>query len=215
MKKEFEESVLNTTCHGIPHLMRSKSLILRTIWIVSTAASVCGCSYLITKSIIDYLSFGVVSNIRVVYDNNPIFPMVTICNEEKLVTKEARNYLKKFLNKTEDDMKSIKMSETSDAFINVLNNFTEEEKLKMGYSVNEVIALCTFNKNRCNIEQDFVAYFDSEYGVCYQFNSGFNQSGHKMEPKRTEYNGADYGLYLIVNDPNENIMPYTRLFKSN
>jgi hypothetical protein len=214
MKKEFEESVLNTTCHGIPHLMRSKSLILRTIWIVSTVASVCGCSYLITKSIIDYLSFSVVSNIRVVYDNNPIFPMVTICRQDRLVTKESRNYLMKYLNKTEEEMNNIKNNDTFDAFINILNNFTEEDKMKMGYNVSEIIIECRFNRLDCNKEQDFVAYFDSQCGVCYRFNSGFDQFGHKVELKRTIYPGADYGLNLVVNELNENIMPYTNLFNS-
>jgi hypothetical protein len=214
MKKEFEESALNTSCHGIPHLMRSKSLILRTIWIVSTVASVCGCSYLITKSIIDYLSFSVVSNIRVVPEYDPIFPMVTICRQDRLVTKESRNYLKNYLNKTEEEMNNIKNNDTFDAFINILNNFTEEEKLKMGYNVSQVILSCSFNQENCNISQDFVAYFDSEYGVCYRFNSGFDQSGHKVELKQTIYPGADYGLNLVVNELNENIIPYSKLHNS-
>jgi hypothetical protein len=59
-----------------------------------------------------------------------------------------------------------------------------------------------------------IAYFDSENGVCYRFNSGFDQSGQKLELKRTKYPGGEYGLSLTFIEPNENVMPYTDLYKS-
>ena len=56
---------------------------------------------------------------------------------------------------------------------------------------------CMFNYEQCKAE-DFSWEFDSNYGNCYSFNSGFNSTGHSVNIKKPNIAGDGYGLSLEI-----------------
>ena len=54
-----------------------------------------------------------------------------------------------------------------------------------------------FNYEQCKAE-DFSWEFDSNYGNCYSFNSGFNSKGHSVNIKESNIAGDEYGLSLEI-----------------
>jgi len=101
-------------------------------------------------------------------------------------------------------MSKLNYSDKSDV-INVVYNaaiskmlskkFTDEERNKLGHSMDDILYSCTFNDQPCS-SKDFVWKFDRFYGNCFVFNSGFNQSGHKMDLKQSVLAGSKNGLQL-------------------
>jgi hypothetical protein len=74
-------------------------------------------------------------------------------------------------------------------------NFTDEERNKLGHSMDDILYDCTFNNQPCS-SKDFIWKFDRFYGNCFVFNSGFNQSGQRVDLKQSLLGGSSYGLSL-------------------
>ena len=73
--------------------------------------------------------------------------------------------------------------------------FTDEERKKLGHSLEDILYRCSFNNEPCGVE-DFAWKFDRYYGNCYVFNSGFNATGGKVELKKSLFSGSTYGLQM-------------------
>jgi hypothetical protein len=74
-------------------------------------------------------------------------------------------------------------------------NLTDEERNKLGHSMDDILYDCSFNNQECSSE-DFTWKFDRFYGNCFIFNSGYNQSGQKIDLKHSLLAGSSYGLSL-------------------
>jgi len=72
---------------------------------------------------------------------------------------------------------------------------TDTERKQLGHSLGDILYDCTFNNQPCSSE-DFIWKFDRFYGNCFVFNSGFNQTGQKIDPKQSLLAGSAYGLSL-------------------
>lgn len=82
-----------STSHGLPRVLRVKRLYLKIIWGLCFLGSLGFCIFLIYRSISDFLEYQVVTQIRLIPERPIIFPTVTICNLNPLVTKEANNFI--------------------------------------------------------------------------------------------------------------------------
>ena len=74
-------------------------------------------------------------------------------------------------------------------------NFTDENKKRLGHSLDDIMFSCVFNNVECTSD-DFVWKFDRYYGNCYVFNSGFNKSGERVPLKKSYISGSLYGLQI-------------------
>ena len=76
-------------------------------------------------------------------------------------------------------------------------NFTNEQRSQLNPSFDDVIYSCYFNGHPC----DFVWKFDRYFGNCLVFNSGYNQSGHKVDLKQSSFNnGLQITFYVGFDD---------------
>ena len=57
---------------------------------------------------------------------------------------------------------------------------------------------CRFNDAECNIDQDFVWYYDFFYGNCFRYNSGRDQSGKSVKLQESTTSGPLNGLQLEI-----------------
>jgi hypothetical protein len=72
---------------------------------------------------------------------------------------------------------------------------TDTERKQLGHSLDDILYDCTFNNQPCSSE-DFIWKFDRFYGNCFVFNSGYNQSGQRVDLKQSLLAGSTYGLSL-------------------
>ena len=92
LKKIFELSE-NSTSHGIPSILRTNRLTIRILWTDCLLASISGCSYMVYKTISDYLNYETVSKIEYITELKSEFPTVSICMNNPFLTKESENLI--------------------------------------------------------------------------------------------------------------------------
>jgi hypothetical protein len=76
---QVKELIEQTTAHGIPNLVRKKSLLIKIIWTICIILCINGLIIILYKSVKAYLKYEVVTNINVHDDVNPEFPAISFC----------------------------------------------------------------------------------------------------------------------------------------
>ena len=227
-KNEKLESILNTakelfvetTSHGIPHIIRSKSLLIKLVWLIFFLISTGLCAYLISESVSDYLKFEVTTKTRILFDQKVPFPTVNICFKQKFSTSYALEILEKVIDENnmlnifdetvynEISYKEIQKLITDTklkANIELLKmNLTSERKQMLSFSMNQSLIGCNFNaKSDICTSNDFNWKYDYIYGNCFLFNAGLDQNGQfnarfldSIIPGKT--NGLQITMYLNI-----------------
>lgn len=80
VKKIIISGIENSSLHGLPNILRSKLLIVKITWTIILLVFGAYSFFSASKSVLDYFSRPVVTNINVIYDRSTVFPAVTICN---------------------------------------------------------------------------------------------------------------------------------------
>lgn len=75
----INEILMSTTIHGVPKLIKNQHKLLKLIWLICICMSVCGMGFFLTKSLINYFQYEVITNINVYRDKVAQFPAVTFC----------------------------------------------------------------------------------------------------------------------------------------
>ncbi len=79
IKKRTCELLEVSTSHGIPNLIRTKSILILIMWSVCTVLSASLGSYYVFTSILDYLKYDTVTKIEVINEKEVQFPAISIC----------------------------------------------------------------------------------------------------------------------------------------
>lgn len=202
-KKLFKESALNSTSHSIPKIIRTEIIIIKILWFILTLIGVGASAYVIVKAIMDFCKRDVVTKVRIIHEDFPLFPTVTICNLNPIVTKSGINIINsemQFDNKTYEEILDEENSEVYYYYLAILNNiatnWTNDRKKELGYSYNDMIIKCDFMRYRTCEEKDFDWYYSPKYGNCYRFNSGYYNNKTEKELIVSTSPGSDYGLSL-------------------
>ena len=169
-------------------------------------------SYTVIQSIISYFSYQVLTTSRTLYETPANFPKITICNSHIFTTDYALDLLKKSNDELYPNISILNPEQMSKYDIQMkLNfaqnihlsangkvankNFTNEDRKKLSLSLDDTLLRCKFNYKSCT-SADFLWTFDSYYGNCYIFNSGFDSSNHKVDLKQSSVAGFLFGLQL-------------------
>ena len=185
----------SSTSHGIPNIVQSKSKFLKIVWLTFSLVSTAACSYMIFKSIDNFLNFEVVTKTTLRNQLPVEFPTVSICNRSPFITDKAKSFYEKDLDNISSQLKDDEIREykTFLAF-----NLSSDEKKDLGLNLEELIYTCTFNTLNCDYDKDFTWFYDIDYGNCFKFNSGKDSSGNSIELKKSFQIGIDYGLSLDI-----------------
>jgi hypothetical protein len=79
VKKRTSELLEVSTSHGIPNIVRTKSLFILIMWSIFTVLSACTGSFFVLTSILDYLKYDTVTKIDVINEKEVQFPAISIC----------------------------------------------------------------------------------------------------------------------------------------
>jgi hypothetical protein len=174
-----------TSIHALPRIVKASSLRVKTIWMAIFLMTSSFSSYMIFKNINKYLQFEVTTKIRYVYESDSVFPLITICNKNPLITEFAKDMLDNLSIKNDlselFDLNGTK-SEEHKTYFSVLiglgllyaksDHLNDTEKKKLGYPFEDMLIDCKFEASTCSASE-FEWYYDYNYGNCYRFNSGW------------------------------------------
>ena len=202
----------NEAVQGVLKMALADSRIIQIFWLVCLIIATGLCAYLILASLFSYLQYGVFTTSRTIVETPTTFPKITICNYNQFATKYAFEFLNdinqkyypqtnifdsnQMANYTALEKRSLISKVYKHATAQVLsNNFTDEDRKKLGHNLEDILFSCLFNNQPCSTD-DFLWKYDRYYGNCFVFNSGFNSTGHKVDLKKSAIAGQGFGLQL-------------------
>lgn len=196
-KSQFYNWVDSTTIHDLHKVFGDNNNWQKIFWSLSLLISVSVCSYLISKSITEYLGFEVNSKIRIYSVSNLEFPSVTICNKNSFIYdvsnsmhidqyQENSTFEENFYRRIQNDGE-IKLK------IGIHTNSTI--KKHFGISLQDMILVCTFAERKCDLD-DFEWIYNHYYGNCYRFNGKSRFLKRNTSLRHVFKSGKGTGLYL-------------------
>ena len=226
LKEKFIELSSASTSHGFPNMFRTKHWPVRVMWLIFFLVSTGLCIFMVYRSVNDYLSYDVVNKIRDFSELPMVYPVITFCNVNPFINEENESFIKKFLpitfnvsffqenydlNQTasENDTytneyyaKNIEANfltlkeAKAQALIEAMNPENGDvNRKKLGYPLKEILLNCLYNEKPCNTS-DFTWTYLYDFGNCYQFNTGKDETGNSTTLKKSFIAGNKNGLYL-------------------
>ena len=174
IKNLLKEHLFTSLGQSIFKIFSTPHIILKVFLTIFILVSTGFASYLVIQSIMTYLSFGVVTTSRTIFETPTLFPKVTFCNINWITTEYGFRQRQKGS-----------------------NNLSNEEKRKLGHDLNDILFECKFNDNPCKAS-DFTWSYDVKYGNCFTFNSGVDSSEKKVGLKKSNLAGPNFGLRLTL-----------------
>ena len=213
--KKVASLLESSTSHGIPNIIRTNRISIKVLWSVCVLAALAGCSFMVIKSVTDYLEYDTVSKTEFITEIPTQFPTFSFCNINPLITNASVKIVEDLLpiygyNKTAVITSFTVLStifELANAHV-LLNaadpSFGDEKRKKLGYNLADYLLTCSYNGEECNVDE-FEWYFDLNLGNCFRFNSGRdfyrNRTKLKESVKAGPKNGLTIQFYL---KPSEN-----------
>jgi hypothetical protein len=200
VKEIIKETMLDSTGHGFPNLISNKRWSFRIMWLLCMLGAFCGCAYLLTKSIKDFLEFEVVTSIRKVGETPALFPTVTLCNTNMIVNQVSQSYVSSMLSQDSSLLAASVYKYTyMKVFFGALlssPSLNDSFRQSTGSTFNQLIIKCWFNTADCD-RSNWVWYFDAFYGNCFRFNSGVDSNGNQVADLVSTKNGKINGLSIL------------------
>ncbi|RNA26674.1 acid-sensing ion channel 1 isoform X2 [Brachionus plicatilis] len=197
IKNVVVDVLLSSTSHGLPNILKATKASIKIIWTILTILSTGVCAYLIAENIVNYFKYEVTTKTRVISEFKPLFPTVTICNSNYFTSEFSVGFIDKLKNN------SILINPLTGQFellAKIQSNQPELEygKKNFGDSLNKLIVNCQSVYQPCNLSQ-FNFFLHTNYGNCYQYNSGFDLEGRKIDLSTSMFADRLYGVKLILN----------------
>ena len=172
----LKERLYNSFAQAILKIFVTPYPILKVFLFVIVIGTTGLASYLVIRSLMDYLNYGVTTTSRTIYETPTLFPKVTFCNLNLYTTEYAFNLTQKG--------------------ILFGNNLSNEEKKKVGHDLDDILIECQFSYHSCN-SSDFIWSYDLSYGNCFTFNMDTRRDKTNLK-KSTSSDPWSGGLILTL-----------------
>ena len=171
MKQKWRDFVENSTLHGMHCIISSQTTFRRIIWTLFLLVGVGYFSYQTSVLWTKYLRYPVTTKTTLVFEREPEFPAVTICNFNMLRKSliEKHNFTE-VIDQALMSKTGVKMNETSIDWSRYKNVDVFEVYLKGGHGIQDMILDCSWKGERCGY-QNFTPILTT-MGLCHTFNSG-------------------------------------------
>ena len=206
VKTEFLQWSQSVTYHCMPKIFKHNTpFLIRLLWTCVFLTFTGFTGYILAQNVIAYYEYNVVSTILVVNEKPTAFPVVTICLANPFTTSHAHDLIKQqFVDYFNYSLDSLVYSQTVanlrdlTEYLKMLVNspkYGDLNRAQLGFNLIDILFSCKFNDADCDVNADFHWIFHYDYGNCYQFNSGYNRSNHRVAKlKETIFEGKKNGL---------------------
>ncbi|KAL9964415.1 hypothetical protein ACROYT_G028056 [Oculina patagonica] len=197
VKKKWNTFVESSTLHGMHYIFTSPTKLRRILWAFFLLSGIVYFSFESSKLLKKYFSFPVATKVTLVYEKEPDFPSVTICNFNMLrkTLIKAYNYENVLRYTTRDEFGKFAGVEVNDSGI----DWSVYEGVDMSYAyhlgghqIKDMLKGCSWSGESCT-HHNFTPVLTS-MGLCHTFNSG--EGGQKI--LRVKNPGAKFGLSLML-----------------
>lgn len=167
------DCVSESTAHGITYVFKRDEWYVKVLWLIVTLASTGVGSWLVGKSILDFLTYDTVTKAQTIFETPTLFPTVSICSQNMFTTDDGYAYVANYL--FDNDYKDLE-TELVDNFLsdndffklgfgaNLLDtDYSDAFRKSMSLQIDDMILRCSYNHKVCD-ETDFYWYFDPFYG---------------------------------------------------
>ena len=100
--KNFKETFIswseNTDINCYGKIFKYENLFVKLFWLIILLASLSITAWIMSLSIVSYFQYGIVSQIRLVYEKPIEFPAVTFCDNNPFSTQQGQDFLLSFFN---------------------------------------------------------------------------------------------------------------------
>jgi hypothetical protein len=156
------------------------------IWLLILFGSTGGTLYFISKSILDYLKYDIVSQTNIIWENPTDFPTVTFCDYNPFSTKYSESVWENVSNKNEiKDLNSVTLYSLTQLEVSS-NAYSDKQRKRLGLGLDQIFS-CKFNYIDCL--NDLHWHWSVDFGNCWQFNSGLNLTNQKISLKQSTNRG--------------------------
>jgi len=100
IKKRISEWSKSITAHGLPNIFNSKRVAIKVLWTLALFASITYCLYNIYREIVIYFHYEYTTLLETVEDAPSLFPAITFCNINPLITTEAERLVEDIFKST-------------------------------------------------------------------------------------------------------------------
>jgi hypothetical protein len=184
---------------------------LKIIWGLCFSAATIYCVVWCGEAITVYLQYQTYISTSTVQEIPTTFPAVSICNLKFSNKIKSLNYLNNLLfpngipvfnraqfgnDNVQDYVQFLDYYQQA-AISNLYNLKNKTEQRNLGSEMSDMLFSCTFNWATCTAN-DFSYFFDSFYGNCFTFNSGFKANGSTASYIKAAVPGPIYGLSLTI-----------------
>jgi hypothetical protein len=173
IKERLVELISSSTFHALPNIVKTKSKVVKVMWIVCFLVSSGFCANLVIQSLTNYLKFDVVSLTRAVYEPFSEFPAILLCNKNNVKFEvfneseiEEINNKTRYLNISEVHT----MLEFARKRVFSKYNFENNRNSNFNVQLDELLITCRHGSWYCNVS-DFKPFFHFTHGGCYLLNA--------------------------------------------
>jgi hypothetical protein len=171
----IQEFALNTSAHGIPGIVRSRSVRNRILWSITSLIFTDIMLYFIVRSIRAYYDYPTQTTVSIDTEWPQLFPACTICNASPfrfdLLIGPFMNYKHHHNVTVTNDVESFSSFHVAYIKDFVQDEINRNESLNaFFYPLSSMLFKCVFNDVPCSTA-DFTRFSSSTYGSCYTFNA--------------------------------------------
>ena len=191
-KNELKKGV-NFTFDGLSRVLFARRTFLKIAWSMALLTSLSSCAYVLTRGVLSYLAYDIVTTITVRSETPAKLPRIIVCNSNALTTDTGiafatqvfaqygitvyNNYIH-YQNSgapasqliTKGNIlvpRTMVLSASRDPLL------SDAFRQSLGLTMRDMLLSCTFNDAECTAE-NFDWLYDSYYGNCFQFNASAN-----------------------------------------
>ena len=159
-----------------------------------------------------YFDYGVITNVKILYEISSDFPDVSFCDLNPYATTEGLKYSEEKIEEYKSFLSSINLTNDSrvasdyqimlnSRFLTQMSIISKDNDFQrnISFPLENMLVQCTFNLETCTSD-DFVWFYDAYYGSCFKFDSKIVKNRKSYRP------GAIMGLnvdLLIANSDNQ------------
>ena len=143
----------------------------RLFWFSMLLISASACVVLVVKSIEEFARYEVTTKMRLLTDQEAVFPVITICSFNPFTTPYADALFAEA-----GVVNSLSNMWLLDTYMqNKTGERLSDAQRKRMSDLNDLLVSCSFSFQTCSVD-DFQRIFHPLFGNCYRFNSGLNES---------------------------------------
>jgi len=184
IKTLVKQTLSNSFAQAIIALIDTQNKILKIFLFLCVILSSSLAAYLVIELIITYLTYPVLTSTRTLFETPTLFPKITICNQNPFITQYAFEFVRNRSLIISPKLNIFDSNQTSGlsyiseveifrkingASLQIMNSLSDENRLKLAHSIDDMIAFCSFNSNYLIQKLRFLILVDRSVMVSYHY----------------------------------------------